>query len=364
MKKLFLLSILAVFSMAMFAQSNMSVNRLRVKDKITYMVAGREANSLTNATVGAINALVFDSSNVSAVTLDSGPDTLLTKSGSSMKYISKASLLGSVSGHAISLNPSSNYAVNINTGTSTGALTLGGGSGTVAVNSSDWDITTEGVATGLGNITSDGDIIATGGDITGANGNAIDIGEATDGTIVFSRDDAGTVTITSADNNADAALTVGAGGTGALTIGDVGSTTAVLSSGWGITSGGLMNQLKLPAPVANTDGTETLDATQSGVIVTAAYAGTTTITIPDPGATTVGVVYYLIQTANQTLTVTATTANGNSIVCDGVATSDNVSITTAGHLIGAGMVVIGISATQWYVGSLNPESLLTPEAAD
>ncbi len=35
------------------------------------------------------------------------------------------------------------------------------------------------------------DLIATGGDITGANGNAIDIGEAADGTITFSRDDSG-----------------------------------------------------------------------------------------------------------------------------------------------------------------------------
>lgn len=42
------------------------------------------------------------------------------------------------------------------------ALTLGGGSETVAINSSDWDIDATGIATGLGNITSDGVVTATG----------------------------------------------------------------------------------------------------------------------------------------------------------------------------------------------------------
>jgi hypothetical protein len=87
------------------------------------------------------------------------------------------------------------------------------------------------------------DLTVTGGDVTGANGNAIDIGEAADGTITFSRDDAGTVTLTSADNNADAALTVAAGGSGALTLGDSGSTTAITSSDWAISATGVATGL-------------------------------------------------------------------------------------------------------------------------
>ena len=83
------------------------------------------------------------------------------------------------------------------------------------------------------------DLTVTGGDITGANGNAIDIGEATDGTITFSRDDAGTVTLTSADNDANAALTIVAGGTGALALGDVGSTSEIISSDWTISTAGV-----------------------------------------------------------------------------------------------------------------------------
>jgi len=54
---------------------------------------------------------------------------------------------------------------------------------------------------------------------------------ANSGTVTFSRATSGTVTLTSKDNNTDAALTIGAGGTGALTLGDVGSSTTITSSG-------------------------------------------------------------------------------------------------------------------------------------
>lgn len=217
---------------------------------------------------------------------------------------------------------------------------------------------------GVVNITGSGDITMTGGDFTGANSDKIDIGEVADAQFTLTRNDAGTVTLTSADNDANAALTIGAGGTGALTLGDAGSTTAVVSSGWGITSAGVFTGM-LRSIVTNTDATETLTAAQANcVVLCTASGGATTITIPDPSASTVGVIYYIVQTANQDLILTAATANGNSIVCDGVATSDNVTISTSSHKIGAGMIVIGISATQWYVGGLNPESLLTPEACN
>ncbi len=117
--------------------------------------------------------------------------------------------------------------------------------------------------------------------------------------------------------------------------------------------------------VTNSSGAETLTAAQTGSLVVATKTnGATTVTIPDPSSATVGVVYYLLQTADQNLVVTCTTADSNSIVCNGVATSDNVTISTSSHKIGAGMFIVGISATKWYVGGLNPESLLTPEAAD
>ena len=81
-----------------------------------------------------------------------------------------------ISGAAINLNASSNFATNINTGTTNAALTLGGGSGTVAVNSSDWGISTAGVMTGIGAITSDGAMATTS---TLAVGTWLKVGEQT-----------------------------------------------------------------------------------------------------------------------------------------------------------------------------------------
>ena len=73
---------------------------------------------------------------------------------------SKLTVVGTVttSGGNISLNNDSNYTTNINTGTSTGAVTIGGGSNTVAVNSSSWDVSTSGAASGFTGISSSGDI--------------------------------------------------------------------------------------------------------------------------------------------------------------------------------------------------------------
>ena len=111
--------------------------------------------------------------------------------------------------------------------------------------------------------------------------------------------------------------------------------------------------------------TATLSIAHTGGLFVATLAsGATTVTIPDPSASTVGVVYYLMQTVDQNLAVRPVTANGNSLVADGVATSDLVTCQTAGHKIGSGLRVVGISATKWFVSALNSECPLTVEAAD
>lgn len=70
------------------------------------------------------------------------------------------------SGGANSFNNNSNFATDISTGTSTGAVSIGGGSNTVAVNSTTWDITTAGLASGFTGFTTTGTISL--GDNTGA----------------------------------------------------------------------------------------------------------------------------------------------------------------------------------------------------
>jgi hypothetical protein len=121
---------------------------------------------------------------------------------------------------------------------------------------------------------------------------------------------------------------------------------------------------KLGTVVANTDASETLAVAQTGAIVTCSAAGgTTTITLPDPSAASVGVVYYIFQQADQAVDIVPTTANGNSIVAEGVATSDKVTLTHASNKIGAAAMVVGISATKWWVGGF-ADSTLTVEAND
>lgn len=64
-------------------------------------------------------------------------------------------------GGIVSLNASSNFAVNVATGTSTGAISLGGGSNTVAVNSTSWDISTAGAVSGLTTMSMSGQLTST-----------------------------------------------------------------------------------------------------------------------------------------------------------------------------------------------------------
>lgn len=124
-----------------------------------------------------------------------------------------------------------------------------------------------------------------------------------------------------------------------------------------------------PASIYNSDGSETLDATMSGkTVVCTKSDGTTTITIPVPAAGTVGVVYEIVQTADRQVDVVCTTADSNGIVADGVATSDQVSLATASHLIGGGIRLIGIqtaaSTYKWFATAMSPTEPLTVEAAD
>lgn len=396
-----------------------------------------------------------------------------------------------LSGAAINLNASSNFAVNVGTGTTNAAVSIGGGSNTVAVNSSDWDITTTGVVSGIGNVTSDGVVTvatdadsvlidagtdlhaidvrinaaskfsvdssgnvvtagtidnvaissAAGGDKginesitqvagTALTGNLIGAGiVATNGTttaptgVIYgieakaraanSAGEGGDVTgrltgvYASVDVKAkegttirafEASLDGAAGGTSTEAVAfeafnnssatqtnsyafsanggtasghkaytadlrlQNGETVSNATDGTVAVSGVLSANLRAATVVVNTDESETLTAAQSGAFVT--FDGAGTATLPDPSAATIGVVWYLLQTADADLIVTATSADNNAFVADNVATSDAVTLTGAGHKIGSGMMVIGISATQYFVMALNAESELTPEAAD
>lgn len=235
-----------------------------------------------------------------------------------------------------------------------GALTLGDANSTTAITSSDWAIGTTGIMTGIGAITSNGLITGTAG--ATLNGAAINL-----------------------NASSNFATNIGTGSTNAaVTVGGNSNTVEVNSSSWDISTAGaatgfsslsvsglITGGFTLPTPITNTDGTETLTWSQSGKVIVATKSdGATTISLPDPAAGAVGAIYYILQTADQNLVLNCATGDSNAFVCDGVATSDAITISTSDHKIGAGMIVIGISATKYWVGGLNPESVLTPEAAD
>lgn len=105
------------------------------------------------------------------------------------------------SGGAANINASSNFATNINTGTSNAAVTIGGGSNAVAVNSTTLDLDT----TGALQINSSGGAISIGNDAvaqainigTGAAARTITMGNATGATALAFNSGTGSQTFTS-----------------------------------------------------------------------------------------------------------------------------------------------------------------------
>ncbi len=141
------------------------------------------------------------------------------------------------SGGIASLNASSNFATNINTGTSTGAVSIGGNSNTLAINTSSWDVSSAGVASGLTGLTVTGTTTASGAVISlNANSNfATNINTGTS---------TGTVTIGNA--SANVAITDGqwsVSGAGAASFVGVNSTTGLIQGTGGLTVSGASSSI-------------------------------------------------------------------------------------------------------------------------
>ncbi len=116
-------------------------------------------NDTTNDPTAMQIVSTADLANAIALDVDgqtTGRDWEGTGASSIITGTGAATFVGLTSaGAAVNLNASSNFATNINTGTTTGALALGGGNGTVAIDSSDWDISTTGQLTSIASVTMD-----------------------------------------------------------------------------------------------------------------------------------------------------------------------------------------------------------------
>jgi hypothetical protein len=163
-----------------------------------------------------------------------------------------------ITGAVVSLNASSNFATNINTGTSNGALSLGGGSGTVAVDSTTWDISTAGALTGIA-------------DITGTAGEAMTITLAANG----AADDL-TISVTGAQ---DSSLALASAGTAADAFNVATTAGGMLFS----PSGAMADQFKVAAAGTIAGNAINLATTDGGIVLTAGGAanGDMTLTVGD-----------------------------------------------------------------------------------
>lgn len=156
-----------------------------------------------------------------------------------------------ITGAAISLNNSSNFAVNIGTGTTTTQVTIGGGSNRVDVASDSWDVT-NGAVSGV-------TTLGMSGDLTMANGKAIQ-GSTTIGE---------TIKMKAYDNDTGPAyvdaLTITNGNAPSISFGNNATTVAVNSTDWDIDATGAMTGIG----AITMDGllTGTLGATITGAAV-------------------------------------------------------------------------------------------------
>jgi len=129
-------------------------------------------------------------------------------------------------GAAANLNASSNYATNINTGTSNGAVSIGGGTGTVAINSSSWDISSTGAISNVSTISATDDI-------TLANGKALKSSANTGETVKLQGYDVDNTTYRDV-------LTITNGNTITAVLGSGNETFSVNSADWDIGTTGDM----------------------------------------------------------------------------------------------------------------------------
>lgn len=151
-------------------------------------------NVTANGTLDA-NGIVTLGDNGDTVAIDSSDwDISTTGDMTGIGAITMDGLLtgtagATLSGAAVSLNNNSNFAVDIATGTSTGAVSIGGGSNTVAINTTSWDISSAGVASGFTGLTSTGTVDFSGASRLALHQGAANPGTCTEGDIFYNTTD-------------------------------------------------------------------------------------------------------------------------------------------------------------------------------
>jgi hypothetical protein len=210
-------------------------------------------------------------------------------------------------GAAVNVNVSSNYATNINTGSSSGAVTIGGGSCTVAIASSGMDVSTTGAVSGV-------TTLSMSDDLTLADGKAVQGDTTTAHTWILKVYDVDNTTYRSG-------LTMTNGDVAGVSIGGGTCTVAIDSTDWDIDATGIMTGI----------GAITADGLITGQL----------------GLTITGAITSLNASSNFATNINTGTSSGAVTIGGGSCTveiaSTAVDIGTTGAV--SGITTLGISST-------------------
>jgi len=129
-----------------------ATSTLATHTPVTLAAIGGSANANGMTLTGQVLNLQPASASYGGV-VTTGTQTLAGAKTFSSLITGSAGL--TITGAAVNLNVSSSYQINIGTGTHNRDINIGGGSNTLYINTSDWDISTAGGLTGISGITND-----------------------------------------------------------------------------------------------------------------------------------------------------------------------------------------------------------------
>ena len=255
-------------------------------------------------------------------------------------------------------NNATTNTTNIGTGTTTGAIAIGGGSNTLSINTSSWDISSGGAASGFTNLTTTG-LITAGNGLTVTTG-ATSLG----GTLTVT----GTTTLNGGaniNNNASTNTTnIGTGTTtGAIAIGGGTNTLSINSSSWDISSAGAASgftTLSTSGLITAGNGlTVTTGATSLGGTLGVTGATTLSSTLGVTGATTLSSTLGVngLATLSAGLTLTGATNINNNASTN--TTNIGTGTTTGAITIGGGSNTLGINTSSWDITTAGAASGFT-----
>lgn len=258
-----------------------------------------------NPTDGTVLEVVSADTDVDALVVTANGVNPLVVTGAGAVNVVGA--LSQITGVA-SFNASSNYATNINTGTSTGTVSIGGGSNSVGISTSTWDISTAGVVSGVTGLSMSGDISL-------ADGNAVKSSTTTAETMKLQAYDVDGATYRDA-------LTLTNGNTVAIALGSNNETVAIDSSDWNIGATGDMTgigALTMDGLLTYNNAAMTLYANEALTITHASNGAADDLIFAQTGANDASI---LLQSAGTGADAIGLAASAGSVDIDAAAAKD------------------------------------------